>query len=219
MRCKSILLATVIIVTVVSVSCSSNDEIKKVVEQKKEVADQQEYMDSLDDEEFMNALDEYEGNMDSLDDEYIDEIVDNEEFMENVVVSNGLKELSREEFITAYSPNAVKVVLDGKIKNIKNFEPTIRKEAEYFIENYEKFSSYEAHNIYKAIKIEILAEDMEMHVLFYYGETEQGNLIRFDGQDNSINIKNESHDEYTKKDEELWLLLNDLEKSLINKYK
>lgn len=152
--------------------------------------------------------------------------------LEETFSNNGLKELSREEVVESYSSNFVKVVLDGKVEDCRNFESTIRKEAEHFIKNYEKYPSSDeefpnagGENIYKVKyrTIEISAEDMEMYARFRYGESSEGKWITFDSLDNNVSMKknpetNEEIENLEEQDTELRLLLSELEKSLNEKY-
>lgn len=160
--------------------------------------------------------------------EEVKEFVDHEV---GIVINNGLKELSREEVVESYSSNLVKVVLDGKVENCINFEHTIRKEAEYFIKNYEKYPSFEdeylnhSENTYRVKRrtIAISAEDMEMYAVFSYGKSEEGKLIAFDQLDNDVVMKKTPEttaeiEESDKQDVELRSLLLKLEKSLNEEY-
>lgn len=223
MRDKIFLLAGIIAVSIGFIGCSSNNE--KDQEYLDALNEYEGNMDSFDneytdekDQEYLDALNEYEGNIDSFDNESTDEIDDHP--TEELVMSNGLKELSRE---VSFSDNEIHVVLDGEIGHFKNFTPTIIKEAEYFMENYKKFAEYEFNKSYKSVTIYIVAEDMSMFSLFYYGESDYGKLIIFDNQSNTVHISeklldNDVNDEWEYKDDEFTALLENIGIYLSRKY-
>jgi hypothetical protein len=227
---KSILvlvLVSAISVGLIGCSKSEESEINDIIPEDEytteEVVDNNKYED-----DFERALAEYTGNMDSIEDECY-------ECEDNRVINNGLKELSREEFVdpdnSTTNTNPVKIVLDGKIVDCRNFEPTIRKEVADFIKNRGKYPSSQGYylNISNGIyaihrRIEISADDMEMYALLEYGETDDGKKwIMFHAMDNDITMKKvpetfEEREEASRQDNELRRLLLDLEKSLNNEY-
>lgn len=218
-KIMALISASILSVGLVGCSKSEESEINDTIpedEYTEDVVDNNKYED-----DFERALAEYEGNMDSIEDEY----------EENRVINNGLKELSREEFVDPLNNNTVKIVLDGKIGDCRNFESTIRKEVAYFIKNRGKYPSSEGYylNIPDGIyaihrRIEISADDMEMYALLEYGETKDGRKwIMFHGTDNDITMKKipetlEEWEESDRQDAELRRLLLYLEESLNHEY-